>query len=91
MLRDSKILILDEPTSALDPETEEYLVRSLQEAAKSRLVIIIAHRLSTIAQADKIVFLEDGRLVEQGSHAELMALDGGHYREFVELQTRSVA
>ena len=89
LLRESKILILDEPTSALDPETEEYLVRSLQEAAKNRLVIIIAHRLSTIRQADHIVFLEDGRIREQGSHEELMAIDEGHYRGFVELQTSS--
>ena len=89
LLRDAKILILDEPTSALDPETEEYLVQSLHEAAKDRLVIIIAHRLSTIVQADRIVFLEDGRVVEQGSHSELMAIDEGHYRNFVGLQTNA--
>ncbi|MDE0178584.1 MAG: ABC transporter ATP-binding protein [Gammaproteobacteria bacterium] len=87
LLRDSRILILDEPTSALDPETEEYLVQSLHEAAKDRLVFIIAHRLSTIAHADKIVFLEDGRVMEQGSHDELMALQDGRYRRFVALQT----
>ncbi|HJL60311.1 MAG TPA: ABC transporter ATP-binding protein [Pseudomonadales bacterium] len=88
LLRDSKILILDEPTSALDPETEEYLVKSLHEAAKNRLVIIIAHRLSTIAQADKIVFLDNGRIIEQGSHEDLMNSTDGHYRSFVELQTK---
>ena len=87
LLRDSRILILDEPTSALDPETERYLVQSLHEAAKDRLVIIIAHRLSTIAQANKIVFLDDGRVMEQGSHRELMTKTDGHYRRFVELQT----
>ena len=91
LLRDSRILILDEPTSALDPETEQYLVQSLHEAAKDRLVIIIAHRLSTIAHADKIVFLEDGRVMEQGSHDELMAKADGHYRRFVELQTTAAA
>ena len=91
LLRDAKILILDEPTSALDPETEQYLVQSLHEAAKDRLVIIIAHRLSTIAHADKIVFLEDGRVMEQGSHDELMADPDGHYRRFVELQTTAAA
>ncbi|MEM7019609.1 MAG: ATP-binding cassette domain-containing protein, partial [Pseudomonadota bacterium] len=90
LLRDSKILILDEPTSALDPETEEYLVQSLHEAAKDRLVIIIAHRLSTIAHADHIAFLEDGHIQEQGSHGELMTIEDGHYRGFVELQTSSV-
>ena len=87
MLRDSRILILDEPTSALDPQTEEYLVRSLREAARERLVIVIAHRLSTIAGADKIVFLEDGHILETGSHEQLMAVESGHYRRFVELQT----
>ena len=87
LLRDARILVLDEPTSALDPETEEYLVQSLHEAAKDRLVIIIAHRLSTIAHADKIVFLEDGRIMEQGSHAELIERPDGRYREFVDLQT----
>ena len=91
LLRDSKVLILDEPTSALDPETEQYLVRSLHEAAKDRLVVIIAHRLSTIAHADKIVFLDGGRVMEQGSHAELMARQDGHYRGFVELQTSAAA
>jgi ABC-type multidrug transport system fused ATPase/permease subunit len=89
LLRDSRILILDEPTSALDPETEEYLVQALHEAAKNRLVMIIAHRLSTIAQADHIVFLEDGEVREQGSPQELMANPDGAYRRFVELQTTS--
>ena len=87
LIRDSRILILDEPTSALDPETEEYLVKSLNEAARDRLVIIIAHRLSTIAGADKIVFLEDGEVRETGSHEELVSLPNGRYRRFVELQT----
>jgi ABC-type multidrug transport system fused ATPase/permease subunit len=91
LLRDSKILVLDEPTSALDPETEKYLVRALHEAAKDRLVIIIAHRLSTIAQADKIIFLEDGEIIEQGSHRELMARSNSHYRAFVTLQTTSIS
>ena len=91
LLRESKILILDEPTSALDPETEQYLVESLHEAAKSRLVIIIAHRLSTIAHADKIIFLDEGQVLEQGSHADLMAQEQGAYRRFVELQTTAAA
>lgn len=87
LLRDSRILILDEPTSALDPETEQYLVQALHEAAKDRLVVIIAHRLSTIAHADKIVFIDKGRVLEQGRHHELMARPDSHYRRFVELQT----
>ncbi len=90
LLRDSKVLILDEPTSALDPETEEFLVASLHEAAKDRLVIIIAHRLSTIAHANRIVFMDGGRVAEQGTHTELMARPNGHYRKFVQLQTHGV-
>ena len=86
LLKDSSILILDEPTSALDPETEAYLVNALHEAAKKKLVIIIAHRLSTIAHADKIVFLRDGEIQEQGSHEELMADPKSAYREYVMLQ-----
>ena len=87
LLRDSKILILDEPTSALDPETEQFLVNALKEASKDRLVIIIAHRLSTIANADKIIFLEDGVILEQGSPRELMRNEDSHYRNYVRLQT----
>jgi ATP-binding cassette, subfamily B, bacterial MsbA len=86
LIRNTPILILDEPTSALDPETESYLMSSLRELARDRLVIVIAHRLSTIVQADSIIFLEDGQVLEQGSHDELMAIEQGHYRHFVELQ-----
>lgn len=81
------MLILDEPTSALDPETESYLVDALEEAAKDKLVIVIAHRLSTVARADKVVFLDDGRIVEQGPPAELLAGPDGRYRAFVEMQS----
>jgi ABC-type multidrug transport system fused ATPase/permease subunit len=87
LVRDTKILILDEPTAALDPHTENRLVRSLQSAARERLVVVIAHRLSTIRHADRIVFLEDGELKDLGSHDELMANPDSAYREFVELQT----
>ena len=87
LIKPASILVLDEPTSALDPETESYLVQALQEAAKDRLVVIIAHRLSTIANADKIVFLDDGKILEQGTHEKLMADPGGHYHHFVNLQS----
>ena len=91
LLKDSRILILDEPTSALDPETEEHLVNALYEAARDRIVIVIAHRLSTVAVADHVVFLDQGRIVEQGTHAELMAFEDGNYRRFVDLQTTTVS
>ena len=89
LLRRSRILILDEPTSALDPETEAHLIEALHEAAKDRVVIIIAHRLSTIAHADRICFLQDGEILESGSHAALMAKPDGHYQRYVQMQTSS--
>jgi ABC-type multidrug transport system fused ATPase/permease subunit len=87
LVRDAGLLILDEPTSALDPESEARMVAALREAARTRVVIVIAHRLSSIQAADQILFLEQGRILERGTHAELMQRPGGPYRRFVELQT----
>ena len=87
LVRDAKVLILDEPTSALDPETEQQLFDSLDRIAEDRLLVVIAHRLSTIRRAHKIAFLDEGVLVETGSHDELMQREGGAYRRFVELQS----
>ena len=90
LVKDSGILILDEPTSALDPQTEEHFVNARYEAAKNRTVIVIAHRLSTVAVADRVVFLDEGRVLEEGTHTELMAREDGNYRRFVDLQTSPV-
>ncbi len=86
LVRDASILILDEPTSALDPETETGLLESLDRIAEGRLLVVIAHRLSTIRRADRIAFLEDGVLLETGSHDELMRREHGSYRRYVELE-----
>lgn len=72
LLRDSPILILDEATSALDTESERAIQAALNELQKNRTSLVIAHRLSTIEQADEIVVVEDGGIVERGSHAELL-------------------
>ena len=76
IIRNNPILILDEPTAALDTESEKLVMEALQRLMKGRTVITIAHRLSTIRNADKIVVLKDGVMTEEGSHEQLMALEG---------------
>ncbi|MDV7190267.1 ABC transporter ATP-binding protein [Mycolicibacterium fortuitum] len=85
LIRDSPILILDEPTAALDAESERLVMSALQRLMKDRTVITIAHRLSTIRDADKIVVLEEGRVVEQGTHTKLLTA-GGRYAELHRIQ-----
>lgn len=85
LLKDAPILILDEATSALDTQSERLVQRALANLMKGRTTIVIAHRLTTIHSADKIVVLDRGRVIDQGSHKELMSR-GGIYRDLYELQ-----
>ena len=85
MLRDAPILLLDEPTSALDAESENQIRSALNELSKNRTTLIIAHRLSTILDADQIIVMDQGRIVDQGTHPELLA-NGGIYADLFKLQ-----
>ena len=84
LIRNPAILVLDEATSALDPETEAAILRTLDAHAGSLTRVVITHRLSAAMGADTIFVLDHGRLVEQGTHAELLQLRGVYWRMFSE-------
>jgi len=89
-LKDAPILIMDEPTSSLDPETEALLEQSTQKLMEGRTSITIAHRLNTIFQSDQIIVLQSGHIVEQGTHRELLAVNG-EYASMVKTYAMQVA
>jgi len=85
VLKDPRILILDEATSALDAESEHLVQEALDRLMQGRTTLIIAHRLSTVRDADRVVVLDEGEVVEVGAHDDLVAA-GGLYRRLVERQ-----
>jgi ATP-binding cassette, subfamily B, bacterial MsbA len=85
ILKDAPILILDEATSSLDTESERYIQAALEQLMKSRTTLVIAHRLSTVEHADKIIVMDEGKVIEVGNHKELLA-ENGHYARLYRIQ-----
>ena len=90
ILADPRILVLDEATASVDTETERAIQASLDELIKGRTTISIAHRLSTLRGADHLIVLDNGELVESGTHAELVEKRGVYYK-LLQLQTKALA
>ena len=86
--KNSKVIILDEPTSNVDPEAEESIFKQLREVTKDKILIFVTQRFSTVRVADKILVVDDGKIIEQGTHSELMGLVGKYHRLF-NLQAKS--
>jgi ABC-type multidrug transport system fused ATPase/permease subunit len=82
LLEDTSILILDEPTSALDSESERFIQDALANLHGRKTIIVIAHRLATVIEADQLLVIEDGRIVERGTHQELVARGGAYQKLF---------
>jgi ATP-binding cassette subfamily B protein len=87
-LRDAQLLILDEPTASLDARSEYEVFQRFAELTQGKMALLISHRFSTVRMADRIIVLENGRIVEEGSHSQLIAL-GGRYSSMFELQASS--
>jgi len=86
VLRDPRILILDEATSALDSESEHLVKEALERLVSNRTTLVIAHRLSTVVNADRVVVIDSGKIVQTGTHLKLMEAPDGPYRHLVERQ-----
>ena len=88
ILKDSPVIILDEATASIDPENEHLIQSAISELTKGKTIITIAHRLATVRKADKILVVDDGKIVEQGTHEQLLA-GGGLYKRFTEIRERA--
>ena len=88
MLKDAPIIILDEATASIDPENEHLIQNAISELTRGKTIITIAHRIATIEQADQILVVDDGRIVQSGTHKELIA-EEGRYRNFIEMRQKA--
>jgi len=88
ILKDAPIIILDEATASIDPENEHYIQAAISELTKGKTIITIAHRLATIENADQILVVDHGEIVENGTHKELIKEDG-IYKKFVEIRKKA--
>lgn len=88
LLKDAPIVVLDEATASIDPENEQLIQQALTELTREKTVVVIAHRLATIEHADQILVVEDGTVVQRGTHEELLAQEGV-YRRFVEVRAEA--
>ena len=91
VVKNAPILLLDEPTASLDVATERRVLARLAEWGRDKVIFLVTHRIGTIRRADRILFLEDGLLVEEGDHASLMERPGGRYRAFVTTESGDAA
>lgn len=88
LLKDAPIVVLDEATASIDPENEQLIQQALTELTREKTVVVIAHRLATIEHADQILVVEDGTVIQRGTHEELLAQEG-MYRRFVEARAEA--
>jgi ABC-type bacteriocin/lantibiotic exporters, contain an N-terminal double-glycine peptidase domain len=88
ILKDAPVIILDESTASIDPENEHLIQGAITELSKGKTVIIIAHRLATIESVDQILVVDNGRIIEKGTHSELVA-KAGKYSDFVKIREKA--